>query len=518
MPVSRKTDKWKNAFQQMVETSLRNSIALVENNASTPQAFRPHLDSMTSQIRWGNRFFPELALQLVVAAYPWPVRWGRTDSWRDELEQVRGELDASHPLHRQSQACLADILQFTGQPEKIPEIAGTLFSDPSIPPGEFVPLVVRAGGAWLSALASQGKVVEVEQAATGLWDQLEAAAGAVHPAQLAKARAIILHHQSIAARRRGDLPQAVELISRAIEELEDRDGFDHSDLIEIIQSRAIYHWVGGNYPAALADLDYAQNISLAADDHVGLCSIHGNCGLVYWSMSEFDKSEVELLEAIQLAERNKLVYLLMKQVGNLGMVYFNRGDLPGALRYIDREFELAEISNDLYEKALAEGNRAAVQVYTDQPERALSSLFSSLQKYRDTERFETLVGVLVDLSVCHYRIGDLERSARFAEQAYQLAQDKDNSGLILIALRARALSAPASEAIGMLKTALDLADQLDRKLDIAGCKIFLAHLEVTHEDRDRLWDEAVSLLKMIGATKWIEDKSAGDAVIPALTV
>lgn len=518
MPAAGKQKRWKETFQQMVENSLRHSIALVEGNPNAPQAFRPHMDSMASQIRWGNKLAPELATRLMVAAYPWPARWGLTDSWRGHLEQACRGLAPSHPLNRQSQACLADIFQFSGQPEKALEIADALFANPSVPPEEFALLVVRAGGAWLSALASQGKIVELEQAAGRLWERLESASAQASPALQAEARAVVLLHRSILARRKGDLPLALDLVSRAITGLESQPDTDRSSMSEILQSRAIYHWVGANYAAALADLEQARGVSASANDDIGLCSAHGNRGLVYLSMSEYDRAEREFLEAIRLSEKNKLMYLLMKQVGNLGMVYFSRGDLQNALRYIERERELAEISNDDDEKALAEGNQAAVQIYTDRPQLALPGLFSSLQKYTDTERFETLVGVLADLSVCHYRIGELEKSARFAGQAHDLAREKDSPTLILVAERARALSAPAAEAAGILNHALQLAERLDRKLDVAGCKLFLAHLSPVPENRAELWRQAAGILEQIGAAGWIENKSAGEAIILPLTV
>jgi tetratricopeptide (TPR) repeat protein len=509
MPAVRKPNKWKTTFQQMVENSLRNSIALVESNPNAPQTFRPHMDSMTRQIHWGNQFAPELASRLMVAAYPWPARWGLTDTWRDQLEQAR-------PLNRQTQACLADIFQFTGQPEKALEIADALFSDPSIPPDEFALLVTRGGGAWLSALISQGKIIEAEQAAQGLLDRLEADSGQGNSARKAEAQSIVWTHQSSIARRKGNLSLALELISQAIQKLESLKNTDRSSMSEIIQSRAIYHWAGGNYEAALADLDYAQDVSASAQDTVGLCSIHGNRGLLRWSMSEYDKAEAELLEAIHLSEKHRLTYLLIRQVGNLGMVYFHRGDLQKALLYVNREIELTEISNDKHEGELAEWNKAAVQIYAEQPGQALPSLRMSLQKYTASGRFEALVGVLVDLSVCHYRLGDMEPSSQYARRALEMAREKDNPTLVLIALRARALSAP--DALDLLSEALTLAEQHDRKLDIAGCKIFLAHLTPDSASKISLWAEAAALLEQIGAARWIEGKHAGEAVLLPLTV
>lgn len=517
MPAAGKPD-WQGVFLQMVEDSLRHSIILVQANVNTPQAFRPHMDSLTSQIRWGARFAPELAARLTVAAYPWPARWGQTDSWRQHLEQVRHGVAPSHPLHRQALACLADIFQLSGQPEKVVEIAGTLFDDPTVPLEELEWLVARGGGAWLSALTSQGKTVEAEQAAMSLWGRLESAPLQTHLAAQAEARAVVLLHRSIAARRKGDLALALDLISQAIVGMERQRDADRSSMSEIIQSRAIYHWVGADYPSALADLDYAQRVSTSAADMIGLCSIHGNRGLVYWSMSAFDLAERELLAGIHLAEKNKWTYLLMKQVGNLGMVYLNLGDLQNALGYIEREQELARIAGDEYEKALAEGNRAAVQIYTDHPEQALPGLFSTLQEYANTERHETLVGTLVDLSICHYRIGNPQASAQFAQQAYDLARTGDIPVLLLIASRALALCAPPSEAVSILQQALQLAERLDRKLDMAGCKLSLAHLATKRETRLRAWEQAVDILNQIGATKWVENQPVGALILLPMTV
>ena len=518
MPAAGNPNRWNETFQQMVEDSLRHSIALVQANANTPQAFHPHMDSLASQLRWGARFAPELAARLTVAAYPWPARWGQADSWRRHLEQACQGLPPSHPLHRQALACLADIFQLSGRPEKVVEIAGPLFDDPTVPLEELELLVAQGGGAWLSALTSQGKTLEAEQAVRSLWGRLESAPPRPSLPAQAQARAVLLLHRSTAARRKGDLALALDLISQAIAGLEGQRNADRSSMSELLQSRAIYHWVGADYPSALADLEYAQQVSASAADRIGLCSIHGNRGLVYWSMSAFGLAERELLAGIQLAEKNKWTYLLMKQVGNLGMVYLNLGDLPNALGYIERGRKLAEITGDEYEKALAEGNRAAVQIYTDHPEQALPGLFSTLQKYANTERYETQVGALVDLSICHYRVGDLRASARFAQQAHDLAQTGGVPVLLLIAARARALCAPASQAADLLQQAFQLAERLDRKLDMAGCKLSLAHLAAEHETRLQAWEQAVDILNQIGAAKWVENQPVGAPILLPMTV
>ncbi len=335
---------------------------------------------------------------------------------------------------------------------------------------------------------------------------------------MAEALSIVLLRQSIHARGKGDISLALDLISQSIEVLESQENIGHSLMSELIQSRAVYYWAGANYPAALADLEHAEYvIRMDGDNIVGLSSVHGNRGLVYWSMSEYDMAEKEFLKAIYLSEQNKSIYLLMKQVGDLGMVYFNRGNLLKALLYIEREIELAEISNDEHENALAVGNKAAVFAYTDQAEQALPNLFSALQKHINTNRFEALVSTLVDLSTCYYRIGDLENSSRFAQRAFDLTQEKDNPVLNVIACRVRALSMPTPDAFELLSITLKLAEQYDRKLDVAGCKIFMAYLTSDSESKTLLWDEAAAILEKIGATKWIENKKPGDPIVLPMT-
>ncbi|MBK8618987.1 MAG: tetratricopeptide repeat protein [Anaerolineales bacterium] len=518
MGANKKQTKWKNTFQQMVENSLKSSIELVKGNINTPQVIHLHMDSITSQIYWGSKLAPHLTARLLVAAHPWPTRWGMADVWRVQLEQMHLRLDSFDPLDGQVQACLADIFYFLGQSRKVSEIAEAIFSDPSTPPDEFALRVSLAGGAWLSSLVGQEKTLEAEYVAGELLKRLESNSAQTNSSRKAEALAVVLLHQSIFARRKGNLFLALDLISQAIETLERQENIGRSLMSELIQSRAVYYWAGANYPAALADLEYAQYvISMDKDNVVELSSVHGNRGLVYWSMSEYDMAEKEFLKAIYLSEQNKSIYLLMKQVGNLGMVYFNRGDLLKALLYIEREIELAKISNDEYENALGMGNKAAILAYTDHAEQALPGMMSALQKYINTDRFETLVSTLVDLSTCYYRIGDLENSSRFAQRAFDLTQEKDNPVLNVIACRVRALSMPTPDAFELLSITLKLAEQYDRKLDVAGCKIFMAYLTSDSESKTRLWDEAVAILEKIGATKWIENKKPGDPIVLPMT-
>jgi tetratricopeptide (TPR) repeat protein len=518
MNTIRKKSEWKNTFSQMVEGALLFSIGLVEHNINTPHIVRPHLDSIISQLDWGIRLVPQGAARLMVAIHPWPIRWERMSMWHQQLELVLSLLDAHDPLYGQIQACLADIFQISGQSQKVLENVERVFSNPSLSSNEFALLVNLAGGAWLSSLMSLGKTKEAECVAENLIAQLTSHALQIDVCRRLEAHSIILLQQSVLARNKGDISLALRLISQAIEILESRVDINRGAMSEFIQTRAIYHWVAMNYKAALDDLEYAQKLCVDVNNFLGLSSVRANRGLIYWSMSEYEKAEWELREAIQLSEKNKSIFLLMRQTGNLGMIYFNRGDIPKAILYIEREIELAKIANDEYEKTLGEGNKAAALIYSDQAEHALPGLFLALKKYIGAERFETLVGTLIDLSICHYRIGKLEESAHFAQRAYRLAEEKKNPSLTLIAMRARALSLPKDEAFELLTRALEIAEEHERKLDAAGCKLFMSYLAKTPNAKIRLWKDAVAILKKIGASKWVENKKLGDPVVVAITV
>ncbi len=513
MTLSAQAQNWRSPFEQLLKRALQNSTALIEANANTPQVVRPHFESLLSQLGWGARYAPELAARLMLTLHPWPLRWGQIDLWRNQLEVALSRLEAGHPLTLELNACMVEILQVSGNPRRALEIAENVYQATRANPPLCVAVIIRCGGAWIATLNSLGELQKAGQIGAILDEFLDATRSQIPPERFALAKGVTLLQRAIVARKIGHLSQALTLITDAIQLVEGSGALDTVLLSDLIENRAVFHNAAGNFTAAFADLDYLEKNYIRADDLLTISSLHGNRGWFYWTMSRYQLAEKEMLQAIALSEQVKAHHILVRQVGNMGLVCFMRGDLPAALKYIQRQIEMAQMMNDLSEKTLAIGNRAAVFVYVGEPQRALPDLLRSLQDYAAQNRFDMLVGSLIDVTICYYRLQDLEAAAHYADRAYKLALENDNSALLLIALRALALILPDSQKTATLQQALTLARQLHRRLDTAGCLLALAHLADSPEIQAQYWREASLILQETGCEKWLEGKRMDDLVI-----
>lgn len=511
-----KRAQWGAVFSGLVEHSLRTSQTLVRENANSPAALRPHLESILSQVEWGYRLDPALSAELLLQLDPWPVRWGLLGLWSAQLEKASQKLPGSSHLAAQIAASLATVYFHLGRLEQAERLASELLGNEKRNPDEFADLVYRCASAWISALTKLDRLAEAEQTCTALLERLEAAALQIAPAQLVTARAVLNLQQALFARIHGNLPAATKIMDSAIRSVQEIPGFNPYFLSDLMENRAIFQWAQGRHQAALDDLDTIQTQYISAEDELMLSSLHGNRGLIYWSMHRFSEAEAELHQAIAFTEKNKATYLLMKQVASLSLVCWSRGDLANTLGYINRQMELAETIHDDYEMLLARGNLAAALVYAGQPARGLPELLQSVETSENQGRDEILVGNCLDLAICYYYLNELLAGSQAAQKAFELVEKNKFTWLRVITLRVLALFQAPAEARKLLRQALQLARESGRRLDEAGCLLWLAHL-ASGAQRESHWQAACQVLTAIGAEKWIEAKKTGDAIfLPVL--
>ena len=510
------SSRWGSVFSGLVERSLRTSQALARDNANAPAALRPHLESMLNQVEWGYRLDPALSAALLLQLDPWPARWGLLDLWSTQLERALHRLPTHHPLTSQLSAALADVYCQLGRLEEARQIASELLNDENLAPGNYADLVFRCGGVWVSTLLRLGQMEQARQVSQQLSARLEAAAARISSLQLVNARAVLALQSALIARHQGRHSTAIEIMNSAIRDVAAAQGFDRYFLSDLLENRAVFYWAQSQYQAALDDLQTIQTKYITAEDALLMASLHGNRGLIYWGMHRFSDAEAELHQAIAFTEKSKAIYLLMKQVGNLGIICMSRGDLPNALTYIARQLELAEIVNDDHEKLMAHCNQAITLAFAGHPNLALPELLAAIQNYEKQARTEPLACACLDLATCYYFLGERALSATTAQKAFDLIEKNDYAQLRVIALRGQALNREPAAAREMLQQALSLARENDRRLDEAGCLLWLAHLTLDTLQREAHWQAGVQILTDIGAEQWAQGKSAGDPVFVPL--
>ena len=505
-----RASKWSNTFRDMVEHNLSNSIALVVKNLESPELFQNHFESLMSQVQWGYQCCPEVSANLLLSMHPWPARWALIDSWCYQLELAIGIPDIHLSTKKQLQACLTDVYLVAGLSQKVIDISKDLFVPGPEDQCEYAKLVTVSGGAWISALISKGKLSQAEDILQEMEQHLSLAN---QDPQIQMARAILYLQKAILLRHENKLPDALEMLTAVVDSLSPVNPLTRSIFFEAVETRAVFYRASGNYDAALVDLYELQNKYISDGEQLAQSSLHGNRGLVYWSMANYNDAERELLSAIEITEKHKAYPLLSRQLGPLSLIYLAKGEIEKALRFVERQIEIATITNNHFEKTLACANRSCMLIYAHRANEALPDLLSSLSEMLVQGQKELTISAHLDLAICYYTLGDFPNSRSHAQQAYESSIQGDNKINQMLAMRALALSDDTQESISLLNQALQIAKDNRKVLDEAACLLCLSQIEPNIGLKEKYWTDAACLLERIGAEKWLDGKNIGQPTI-----
>ena len=509
-----RSDKWSSAFQKIVEQNLSNSLVWVVENQETPDKFHPHFDSIISQVQWGFDCCPELSAHLLLSMHPWPARWALLDTWCYQLEAAIKNKNISIPIRRRVLACLTDVYMIAGLSCRVLDISKELFQLGPEELEEYAKLITFSGGAWISAMISQGKLSQAESTL----DEMEQRLLSLNfdELQIQNAAAVLALQKAILLRHNNRLFEALEILTKVINANSHHNLLNRSLFFELLETRAVFYRAWGDYDAALMDLGELQNNYISTNERLAESSLHGNRGLVYWSMARYDEAEKELLSAIEITEKCKAYPLLSRQLGPLSLIYLAKGEIEKALLFVERQIEIASAINNTSEQNLARANRACMLIYAQRADEALPDLLSSLEEMLVQGQKELTISAHLDLAICYYMLDDKHNSEHHAQQAYEISLQSKNAISQMLAMRTLALTQNESEAIALIDQSLSLAERHGRALDEASCLLYLSQIVSNVDLKKDYRDRATLILKRIGATKWLDTDGDQVKILPLL--
>ncbi|MEA3340147.1 MAG: tetratricopeptide repeat protein [Chloroflexota bacterium] len=466
-----------------------------------------HFGSFLTLLRQARRC-PNLhapAADLVAALTPWVQEWGYWDAWKPELDFAAQEFARQEQPRRQAEMLnyLAQMLQLTGQ------------LDQALMVGEQALTLARAQCASVT-LAQAGlnqaiilRSMERPEQALALREELEAdlARMAPHaPARDVTVAEVYLGWLELRyLRHQGRMDEAAAAMSAAIARLEALSDTDTDLLAETYSERAIIYWGQGRYPDALRDLKRA--ISIGEGEGYSAAYNCGNLGLVYWSMSEYDRAADAFKRRIAACEEANDLWFLSRNLGNLGMVYLAWGDLDTAMRYLERNLALSTRLHDTLEILRARGNRGIVRACLGQYTEAVEDLTAWLDYLQHTGSRIEFALVSLNLSRCYTALGKKGLARQSAEDGLRIGRRAGLEVVQGLALRCLADCVSRPERDERLRLALDIACKYGRRLDEADCLLALAALAGETGERERLWNQGAAVLIEIGAAAWLENGS-----------
>ena len=497
--------RWNAIWLQRLERQLVRMTAHLQTSLrDDPQSLSSHQVSLITLLNRAHPY-PQLhrrMVELIITLSPWPLRWGHWRSWEAMLRFALEVADVSIPAS--SRAALLDdlarLLFDTGRIDEALETAHEAVAQALA--GEAPRPLGRAIHTTVDILRREG---ELDTA----YAMLERAESRLEDARYAGyeiALAYLYTGRSLLLRQEGNLDEGIAWANRAVSLVESLSETEPHAVADIYYIRGVIHWGRGEYRDTIHDMEKAASLYAAIGDRYAESNVLGVLGLSYWSVGDYDRAEEVIRRTIAIAEQLNALQWLTVNVGNLGLVYLTRGEPSRALTYIEEHARLAKRIGDSYELMRATGNRGVVQIHLGEFEAALQALEEDARLAEQQGSREGRVATYVNLSRCLGHLGRLDEALDLANRAYALAQDSGSATARLAALRNLADWLPRPRRESLLREALRLARQTERRLDEAACYLSLAALK-TGKERRRLWEQGVALLEDMNATAWVRGRN-----------
>ncbi len=496
--------RWRGYYARRLGQALHQAIEFVRTSRSVEE-LRSHYDSLLTLIRQGWQWSKTqaLAVQLTAALVPWPERWSEWVTWEPAL---RVSLDLSRKLRDESsRAVLLTSLGWTYFRTGRHDLAADAGQEAlEIATQQKLSRTLAAAGSLLINIlvyrADYAKAVERLQ-------DVESLLRAMRPFITATAYQQAFYRLQLNAvyilRRQGRSEVALHLSQQITRRLQEFPAADPYLLADALMAEGVMLWVAGYYPLSAE----ATQDSLVGFARLGnaasVAELHGNLGLIYWSMGRFDVAESQLQCCIRQTERTKALWQLLRCVGDLGLTYLAQNRLEESLTTIERHIELAQLILDEPEVIRGIGNRGAVWYHLGEYDKAIADLQEDL-RHRSVEATPSpLVMSSVNLGRVYRALRREAQAYAYVMQALDVAVFSDLMPLRILAYRALAEYPPRWRQEQLLKRVIRLSAALHRHFDEAAGWLSLAAVTPQARLRHRYWQTGVHLLDFCGATRWL---------------
>lgn len=243
--------------------------------------------------------------------------------------------------------------------------------------------------------------------------------------------------------KKGDFHNAIKFLRKALHRFAKlNDAFKVSWALNNI---GLVHWYGGKLLEALKwyerAVPFKREIYARAEGKsnrfragVSLSGIYNDIGLVYWDLGELEVALNYYRRALAIKRKISDVWGQSVVLSNMGLVYFDKGQFKRAKRYYDKAFEIRDAIGDEWQKAISYYCFAELNLHQGHLDEALSFAIKSL-KIRENindARGISLVNLL--LGYVFYEKRSFEKAIRY----FDSVKDSDFHDVKIAALRGMA--------------------------------------------------------------------------------
>jgi len=398
---------WTRRYEHLLQEQLLQALTQIQHHH--PMRLQAHLESLLTLLNRAHRHpaLHKMALELIVALHPWPLRWLRWEAWEANLRfALQVCTTRGHPRRRaEILAHLAALLLDMGK------------ADEALNAGEealrfarthgLLPTLAAAADVVVPILLQQGRSDEARHRLDQLVHEIaHAETGALREKTEALAR---LHLQQLTfLRRENRLDEAVARVGEILEQLEDLPDGDGHLIANAYAIRATMTWAAGRYPEAVHDMQRAIRGYVEEGDTFAEIQAWGNLGLIYYTMTEFDLAEAGIRRVITLAERLNARWHIVYAIDYLGAIHLMRGERHRAVQYFDRALELARQVGVDKDRHRIRSNRAVAWLYQGKYKASIPALEADLAFSEEQGLHDAVLMDCICLSLCYRALGEKE--------------------------------------------------------------------------------------------------------------
>lgn len=499
--------RWRNFYAHAVEMHLQNAIRLINKKKASPQALQGHFDSFLNlaeqAAKHPSKDTRRKFLVFVEALHPLPVWWGKFDAWMPLLAQGIYIARESGEVEKEIWIYLAQskMLLASGNGEKALQQAEKAAALAATAPNH--KQLFQAKAVLFEAKRYLGTLKDQTQALNTLEADLFKVQKELPEKEGQEIEIIISLIKIDVIRRQGYVDEAAQLAAKTHEIAQTLFSANDLRMTKIYNALSTVTWAQRKHTQAIAYRKksistYRQwgNTPAEVEEKAGL-------GLIYWSAERYREAEKTFLENIALAEDYNLLWLQAMQIGNLGLVHFSCGRLNQARLRMEQHYTLSKLIRNRPETRRAQGNLGTIQTHLGDFENALENMLDDYKQAKKRQLIQPQATLNAKLAWALQGVGQQEEALRRAKKSLTLAKEINDPLVKSMALRCLSEVAHKKvEQIRYAEEARQLARQHHRRLSEAGALLTLSHLK----DDPSLHQDAVNLLKEIGATAWLKVK------------
>lgn len=500
--------RWRSYYEEQLAGRLRRAIEHVRSRPSAE--LKPHFHSLLTLIE-RSRSRPALgplAADLISELHPMPLNWGE---WAEWLQTLRFGVLLYERLNRPGQqaslmADLSRLLFELGRSEEAMALAEktVAFSRER----GVVSAFGMAGANTVHKLISMGHIDRAAEMLRTLQSQLPAFIEHALPLDYLMAESRLGMVYSYLLGQQGNGQQGLLEINGWMSKLLASPEVDQKLISLGYHFRAGIRRGMGDFQQSIQDCQLSQDALGADGDLLAEISLVYGLGSLYYFISDLASAAAFLLRGIALCEQMQADWLLVRMVGTYAVVKLNQGHLQEALRYNQRQTDIAYRLQDALETSRCHSNRGNILNMMGEYETALEHLQIGL-KYCLAEKLwlgQTLL--YANLSVAFAGLGQRDQAIEMARTSIEIAEKRIHR-MRGIGLRALAYCVRPPESELHIGQALEEARDRDQPYDEAACLLYRLSTDPGHSDFEQQWQRAVALLNQCGAAQWLNNFRPG---------